>query len=122
MIRGTTTQTPAVLQYSENITAWLRCEEAARDEFFEETAITLRTGDERRRDRVQLRSMHPTENIVLCAVTGEVMGGEHHGQMALDFAPTGDERFRVIAREADLDAICEKTEMLATPASAPPRG
>ena len=52
---------------------------------------------------------------------GEILGGENHGLMVLDFAPTQqDERFRIIAREEDLDAICEKNEILESPVSLPP--
>ena len=120
MIRGTTSDASTILYYQERIVAWIRCEEVLRSTFFEEAVIRLRLGEEERTGRVSLRSLHPDEDMVQSVVVGEILGGEHHGRMILDFDSTPDGRFRIIAREEDLDAICEKNEILVPPVSLPP--
>ena len=120
MIRGTTAIDSTMLTYKERIEAWLRCEKVVRNDFFEEAAILIRTGDVEHQGRVQLRSIHPTEDMVHCAVVGEVLGGERHGWMIVSFDPMQDERFRFAASEDNLDAICVKTEILKRPVSTPP--
>ena len=120
MIRGTTNVGSTLLHYRERIAVWLRCKEVQRSNFLEEAVITINLGDDERSGRVQLQSMHPTRDIVLCYAVGEMLGGEHHRNMILDFAPMQDERFRISASEEALDAICEKTEILQQPASTPP--
>ena len=120
MIRGTTSTQSTVLHYRETIAVWLRCQDAKRSDFLQEAIITLALGQETRTGRVQLRSLHPTRDIVLCHAAGEVLGGDHHQHMVIDFAPMQDERFRITASEEDLDAICEKTEVLTEPTSTPP--
>ncbi len=121
MIRGTPRSTSTILYYQEKIIAWIRCEEALRSRSFREAVIRLKRGDEECTGRVPFRSLHPDEDIVQSVVVGEILGGENHGLMVLDFAPTQqDERFRIIAREEDLDAICEKNEILESPVSLPP--
>ena len=120
MIRGTTSSTSTILYYQEKIIAWIRCEEALRSRSFGEAVIRLKLGDEECTGRVPLRSLHPDEDVVQSVIVGEILGGENHGLMVLDFAPTQDERFRIIAREEDLDAICEKNEILEPPVSLPP--
>ena len=120
MIRGKTTTESTTLTYKERIEAWLRCEKVVRSDFFEEAAILIRTGDTEHEGRVQLRSMHPTEDMVHCAVMGEVLGGEHHGWMIVTSNPMQDERFRIVTPEEQLDAICVKTEILERRVSTPP--
>ena len=120
MIRGTTPVNSTILYYKERIEAWIRCEKVIRGDFFEEAAILIKTGETEHQGRVQLRSMHPTQDMVHCAVVGEVLGGEHHGWMLLRFDPLQDERFQVMAPEDELDAICVKTEILEPRLSTPP--
>ena len=120
MIRGKTATTSTVLNYWEDIAAWLRCENIVRNEFFQDAVITLKIGEKEESGRVQLDSIHPERDLVLCAVTGEILGGEQHGYLVLDFAQIQDERFRLVAQEEDLDEICVKTEILRQPQSAPP--
>ena len=115
MIRGTTATDSTVLYYKENIVAHLRCESVVREDFFHEAAITLRFGDETKTGRVNLKSVHPQEDIVSCVVVGEILGGDHHGEMLLHFQLTQDGRFAVTAPEEDLDPICTKTEILVPP-------
>ena len=115
MIRGKTATESTILTYTERIEAWLRCEKVVRSDFFEEAAILIRTGETEHQGRVQLRSMHPTENMVHCKVAGEVLGGEHHGWMILKFAPMQDQMFQIVAPEEELDPICVKTEMIQNP-------
>ena len=120
MIRGTPRRTSTVLYYQEKIIAWIRCEETLRSQSFGEAVIRLKLGDEECTGRVSLRSLHPDEDMVQSIVVGEILGGENHGRMVLDFDSTPDGRFRIIAREEDLDAICEKNEILEHPVSLPP--
>ncbi len=121
MIRGTTTSRNTILLYREEIAAWLRCQKVIRNDFLKQAAITLNIGDEERSGRVALTSMHPTKDVVLAKVTGQVQGGEHDGFIVVDFAPPQDERFRITTKETDLDAICVNTEILHPPVSKPPQ-
>ena len=121
MIRGKTATTSAILHYWEDIAAWLRCENVVRNDFFQEAVITLKIGEKEESGRVHLSSMDPERDLVLCSVTGEILGGEQHGHLVLDFAQLQDERFRLVAREEDLDEICAKTEILQQPSSTPPQ-
>ena len=120
MIRGNTNTDSTMLNYKEKIAAWLRCEEIQELDFFHEAVITLRLGEETKTGRVQLSSVNLEKKMVLCAVVGEILGGENHRKMMVDFAPMQDERFRIVADEADLDRICAKTEILKAPVSTPP--
>ena len=120
MIRGTPIRNSTVLYYQEKIIAWIRCEEALRSRSFGQAVIRLKLGDQECTGRVSLRSLHPDEDIAQSVVVGEVLGGENHGLMVLDFDSTPDGRFRIVAREEDLDSICEKNEILEPPVSPPP--
>ncbi len=115
MIRGTTAQPTTQLYYRERIEAWLWCEKAIRSDVLGEAAIALRLGHEEQQGRVQLHSMHPTEPMVHCVIVGEMLGGPQHGWLVVDFSPMQDERFRVVAPEKYLDAICAKTEIRQAP-------
>ena len=118
MIRGTTSTNSTMLQYPERIAVWLRCEKVIQEKSFHSALITLKLGEEERTGRVGNGSVHG--DMALCYAVGEIPGGEHHGWMALDFQPLQDERFRISAPEEQLDAICEKTEVLRDPVSTRP--